>query len=930
MKDSYGPRTDFGRMVHAMKYRAPEEQFDDYCVRYARTTTDNDRDFYKLVRLLRDQVVLPAGRQQIAVGRPHQITAFNCFVGGKVPDDTRGIFDAVRDAAVTLRSGGGCGWDFSTLRPDGELVRGLGLGAKASGPVSFMRVWNAMCGTIMSAGERRGAMMGVLRCDHPDILKFVKAKMTPGALTNFNISVAATDAFMEAVDSDGLYKLQFMGVAYGDVRARDVWGPMMEGNWDNGEPGVLFIDRINATNPLKYCEDIYATNPCFAGETLVVTAGGAIPIKDLVGKDVLMHDGHAWREVSNFRVTGENQRMLKLTLQDGSEIRVTEAHSMILEDGTRKDAKAINVDDRLLLTDVEYDGPVAEAGAYLKGFLLGDGAAKVDRATLWLYEPKWGCKDRLVVSADEMIPGPIRTSGIAELGFHPVREGVLTMTGLAPRKDELFEWVLSCRDGLPDRAFRWTRSSKLEFLAGFLDADGSGSDGTNGFGYQCTSINKKMLSDIQILLKSVGVRSKLAIMHEARTRTFGDDEYECKPCWRLSMGQAASVKLAGMAKFSRLPSFADKELKYETKRRAGRVVKVEYDGIDETVYCCTVPGSHSVSLGIGVVTGQCAEQPLPPNGACLLGSVNLLKLLVPRRVGKLAEVGTQQYDIDYDLLRDAVDVMVRAFDNVIDRTVYPLAEQAEEAQAKRRMGVGVTAMANALETMGMPYGSTGYLVEQDRILCTVAFQAYRTSLELARQKGPFPLWDSDKYCEGPFFKTLPDDLQVLVRRHGLRNGLLTSIAPTGTISLAADNVSSGIEPVFLERYNRIIKTPEGDREFEITDAAFNQYGTKARQAQEISPREHVDVLCHAQRYVDSSISKTINITGQVGGEGPGTTYREFQDVYMDCYKGGAKGCATFNSNGKRAGILRPADTAEEIGAGAACVFDPATGTKECG
>lgn len=587
MKNTYGPRTDFGAMVHAMKYRAPEESFDDYCVRYARATTDTDREFYKLVRLLREQIVLPAGRQQIAVGRPHQITAFNCFVGDTIKDDTRSIFQAVEDAAITLRSGGGCGWDFSTIRPDGELVRGLGLGAKASGPVSFMHVWNAMCGTIMSAGERRGAMMGVLRCDHPDILKFVKAKMTAGTLTNFNISVAATDEFMEAVDQDGLYTLRFGDRTYGQVRARDVWGPIMDGSWDNGEPGVLFLDTINRRNPLSYCETINATNPC-------------------------------------------------------------------------------------------------------------------------------------------------------------------------------------------------------------------------------------------------------------------------------------------------------------------------------------------------------AEQPLPPNGACLLGSVNVLKLLVPQRTGSLAEVGSRKYDIDYDLLAEAVGAMVRAFDNVIDRTTYPLDEQMKEAKAKRRMGIGVTAVANALETMGKPYGSPSYLAEQSRILHTVMMASYRASLALAQEKGPFQLWDAERYCAGEFYKELPDDLQVMIRRHGLRNGLLTSIAPTGTISLTADNVSSGIEPVFQERYNRIIKTPDGEREFEIIDAGFNQYGTKPKPAHEVTPAEHVSVLCEAQRYVDSSISKTINVAGQVGGEGPGTTFSEFRDVYMECFKRGAKGCTTFNSNGKRAGILRPADVNDDIGTGVACVFDPATGIKECG
>jgi ribonucleoside-diphosphate reductase alpha chain len=412
-------------------------------------------------------------------------------------------------------------------------------------------------------------------------------------LTNFNISVAATDAFMEAVKTDGLYRLQFEGRSYGDVRALDVWGPMMDGNWDNGEPGILFIDRINATNPLRYCETIKATNPC-------------------------------------------------------------------------------------------------------------------------------------------------------------------------------------------------------------------------------------------------------------------------------------------------------------------------------------------------------AEQPLPPNGACLLGSVNILKLLKPAydsdgiRLAFASGTQTKKYAIDFDLLRHAVDAAVRAFDNVIDRTIYPLPAQEGEAKAKRRMGVGATGLANAIETVGHPFGTPDYIKLQNEILREIAVQAYRTSCKLAILKGPFPLWDRDKYCEGAFFKRLPEDLQALIRANGLRNGLLTSIAPTGTISLAADNISGGIEPVFQERYNRLIKTPTGDKEFEIIDAAFSQYGTRARPAQEVTPMEHVAVLCAAQHWVDSSISKTINVAGQVGGEGPGTTFREFQDVYMACYEGGAKGCATFNSNGKRAGILRPADTVDEIGAGAACVFDPVTGMKDCG
>lgn len=933
----YGPKTDFGQTIHAMKYRAPEETFDDYCIRYARTTTHTDKEFYRLLRLLRDQTVLPAGRQQIAVGRPHLITAFNCFVGAPIPDDTRGIFDSVRDAAITLRSGGGCGWDFSTLRPDGELVRGLGLGAKASGPISFMYVWDSMCGTIMSAGERRGAMMGVLRCDHPDIMKFITAKSIPGALTNFNISIAATDEFMEAVMNDGLYKLRFGGNEYGTVRALDVWAPIMQGNWDNAEPGILFIDRINKLNPLNYCETIAATNPCFAGDTLIITRKGAFPIRELVGKTVDVHDGKKWVTIDNFRVTGENQRMVKIGLHDGSELRVTEKHSMILADGTRKEAGQLSVTDELMLNDVIYDGNVSERAAYLKGFLVGDGSIKVDRATLWLYEGKWSCQDRLAASCAEIEPEHVNTNAVVDVEFRDVREGVLTMTGLAPRKKELTEWVTSARNELPVRVFAWDRKSKLEFLAGLFDSDGSAQDGFNGFGYQMTSIHKTLLIGVQTLLKSIGVPSKLALGREGGRKTIKNGDYECQPVWRLSVAQTGAVKLASQVKFSRLISFENKELKYFTKPRAGRVVSVESDGIDEIVYCCTVPNSHSVSIGIGIVTGQCAEQPLPPNGACLLGSLNIMKLLVPAHESngvKLAAQGGKQtvrYTIDFDTLEDAVDAMVRAFDTVIDRTIYPHEAQKQEALAKRRMGVGVTGMANALEVMGLRYGSKDYIAMQSEILSRINVQCYRTSSHLAVEKGPFPLWDADKYCEGTFFKeTLPEDVQATIRKTGLRNGLLTSIAPTGTISMAADNISSGIEPPYLLRSERDIITPEGKKPFEIIDAAFNQYGVEGLTAEEVPPSVHVDVLCAAQKFVDSSISKTVNVKGQIGGEGPGTTYDQFKELYLQAYRGGAKGCTTFNSNGKRMGIMRETkELIQEPGEGAACTFDVETGLRSC-
>ena len=589
MPEIYGPRTEHGQLLHGMKYRDPGETYDDYCIRYARTTTDTPQEFRRQLPYTRDQIILPAGRQQRAVGRPFETTAFNCFVMGTIPDSTAHIFEALRDAALTLRAGGGIGMDFTTLRPQGEPVRGLGHGASASGPVSFMNCWHTMCATMMSAGERRGAMMGMLNVHHPDIMNFIRAKQDQSTLTNFNISVAVTDEFMDAVANDGHYNLTFGDTVFGKARALDVWAAIMEMNWDWAEPGVVFIDRINKLNPLYYCEIISATNPC-------------------------------------------------------------------------------------------------------------------------------------------------------------------------------------------------------------------------------------------------------------------------------------------------------------------------------------------------------AEQALPPWGACLLGSTNLVKLLVPRHeangVQLAAQSGKQvvRYEMDFERLDEAVDIQVRAYDRVIDRTVYPLPQQEAEAKAKRRMGVGVTGMANALEVMGLPYGSVDYLKMQDTILERQLIRAYRTSCELAKERGPFPLWDADKYCQGEFFKTrLPDDLQCEIKQHGLRNGLLTSIAPTGTISQTADYVSSGIEPVFMMTGDRTILTPQGPRQYTVTDYAYNHYGVRGRTANEITGEEHVDVLCRAQHWVDNSISKTCNVNGQVSGQGNGVTYTDFKALYLRAWEGGAKSCSLYNTNGKRSGILMPKE--EEVGM--ACFPDPVTGEREC-
>jgi len=302
---------------------------------------------------------------------------------------------------------------------------------------------------------------------------------------------------------------------------------------------------------------------------------------------------------------------------------------------------------------------------------------------------------------------------------------------------------------------------------------------------------------------------------------------------------------------------------------------------------------------------------LPPYGACLLGSFNLVKYIFKNEAG--------YYDFNWLQFEKDIPQVVRAMDNIIDRTIYPLPQQEQEAKNKRRMGLGYTGLANAAERMGMKYGSTEM---KDFVLAVTKFlsrQCYLASVELAKEKGPFPLYD-EKYLDSKFLARLGEDVVDQVRKYGIRNSHLTSIAPTGTISLTADNVSSGIEPPYCLTGTRTIQTFDGPFTAEIQDYAYRKWGIEGVTADECTAQQHVEILCAGQYYIDSSVSKTCNV-------GPNVSFSEFKDLYIQAYKGGAKGCTTFRANGKRFGILQSNDKKEKKAE--ACYYDPATGTKTC-
>jgi ribonucleoside-diphosphate reductase alpha chain len=536
-----------------------------------------ERQFYHALEGFR---FLPGGRIQAGAGTQRQVTLFNCFVMGLIEDSMDSIFDHLKQGALTMQQGGGIGYDFSTLRPRGTPAHTTG--TIASGPVSFMRIWDSTCATLLSTGARRGAMMATLRCDHPDIEEFICAKKGGRELRNFNLSVQITDEFMTAVQSDNDWALVFpadkLGHAGGGretvsrrwtgssspipcrilrrVRARSLWDEIMRATYDYAEPGILFVDRINRSNNLWYREHITATNPC-------------------------------------------------------------------------------------------------------------------------------------------------------------------------------------------------------------------------------------------------------------------------------------------------------------------------------------------------------GEIPLPPYGACNLGSINLTCFVL--------EPFSSDARLDMDGVRETTTTATRMLDNVIDVSQFPFPEQAEQAQSSRRLGLGITGLADALVMLGLYYGDDDARDVASNIMQTICYTAYRTSVSLADEKGCFRWFDKQKYLKGEFICTLPDDIRDGIAEHGIRNSHLTAIAPAGTISLLANNISSGVEPIYsLSHSRRILERDNTHRTYDLHDYAYHLWqqkeGARAKlprqfvDANHLSPAAHLGMQAALQPHVDNAISKTVNVPEDYA-------FEKFRDLYQLAYDKGLKGCTTFRPNAVTGAVL---------------------------
>jgi len=950
MADRPLPPSDLATRIWDMKYRLKAQDgtptdvaIEDTWRRVATALAANERDparwAERFYGALADFRFLPAGRILAGSGTNRDVTLFNCFVMGAIPDSMAGIFEHLREAALTMQQGGGIGYDFSTLRPRGAPVHGVG--ADASGPLSFMDVWDSMCRTIMSAGSRRGAMMATLRCDHPDIEEFVDAKRDPQRLRNFNLSVLATDAFMKAVADDADWPLLFGGRTVRTLRARALWDRIMRATYDVAEPGVIFIDRINRANNLAYCETISSTNPCVTGDTWVQTAEGPRQVQDLVGRpSILLVDGQPYASGPlGFFATG-HKPTLNLRTVEGYALRLTADHPVRVVSGeTRwrldtawRAAGELRPGDRLVLHDhrscTAWAGAYGADEGYLLGLLIGDGTLKHDKAVLSVWTA------RRMANAGDEVDG---TSGVMEAALAaartlPHRADFAGWQRIAGRD----EWRLSLAAlkrlaldlGMAPGAKAVTPAmerSSSEFhrglLRGFFDADGAvlGSQ-AKGVSVRLAQSDLARLSAVQRMLLRFGIAS--TIYRDRRpsgTSSLPDGSGGQRDYPTLAQHELV-IANDNVQRFAELVGFAhgEKAARLEAligayRRRPNRerfVVRVEAieDAGSAEVFDVQVPGVNAFDAN-GLYVHNCGEQPLPPYGACLLGSINLARLVKnpfePDAV------------LDMVALEDVVPLAVRMLDNAIDVSRFPLPAQAEEAKNKRRMGLGVTGLADALIMCGVRYGSPEAVALTKQWLGAVRRFSYMASSDLAAEKGSFPLFNPARYLQGETVRSLDEDVRASISRYGIRNALLNSIAPTGTISLVADNVASGIEPVFAFAHERAVLMPDGSKRVEeASNYAWRLYrhlkGADAPpteafvDAQTLSPEAHLAMQAAAQEFVDSSISKTINLPETI-------SFEAFKDIYAEAYRLGCKGCTTYRPN-KVTGSVLSTTTAPAVAA----------------
>jgi len=843
-----------------------------------------------------------------------------CFVL-PIEDSMESIFDALKNTALIHKSGGGTGFSFSRLRPAHDLVASTK--GVSSGPISFMEVFNAATEAIKQGGTRRGANMGCLRVDHPDILEFITCKRQSDRLNNFNISVLITDRFMHALEKDEEYDLvnPRSGKVEKRYNARKVFELIVDSAWRNGEPGVIFIDRMNAANPTPTLGQIESTNPCVAGETLVYTGAGLVSAAHLAASPLSMMsiaaDSRMCRKdtlmASNVFCTGR-RNVFRLRTKEGYSVRLTGNHRVMTERGW-VEAKDLVPGDRIHI--MRGKGGFGRSGdldtGRILGWLVGDGTVKSDRVVLSFFGKEKG--ELAPLFADTVNRN---VDGLQKLDRdYPV--GVVKVKGRDECRVSSKRLLdIAARFGLkqdkhriPDEVLAASEQFQRGFLQALFSADGSVQGSTaKGTTVRLAQSDGPLLERVQQMLLNFGVASRIYMNRRGQSRRMmpdgkgGSREYPCRPQHELVISKenlGAFMKeigfLDGQKGEKLAKAFERRPRGFYREHFTARFSGLETEG-EQEVFDLMEPVTHSF-VANGFVVHNCGEQPLLPYESCNLGSINLARMLKRTAEG---------WEVDYDKLKHTVHKVVRFLDNVIDMNKYPLEAIEKNTKGNRKIGLGVMGFADMLFMLEVGYNSPEAVELGERIMEFIDGEAKQASMALGAEKGNMPNFERSVYAG---------------RHPHMRNATRTTIAPTGTISIIS-NCSSGIEPLFAVVFVRNVmdKTEllEVNPVFEerlraeglYTEALMKEIASKGTlrdvatlpphirrvfvNAHDIEPSWHIKMQAAFQKHTDNAVSKTVNFPHDA-------TPQDIEEVYIMAFKMGCKGVTVYRDRSREEQVL---------------------------
>lgn len=845
-----------------------------------------------------------------------------CFVL-PIEDSMESIFEALKATAMIHKSGGGTGFSFSRLRAKNSAV--LSTGGIASGPVSFMKVYDAATQAVKQGGTRRGANMGILRCDHPDILEFIQCKEQDKDITNFNISVALTSDFMQKLKAGEDYDLvdPHTKKAVKRLNTKFVFDLIVKQAHKNGEPGIIFIDRMNEFNPTPKLGKYESTNPCLTEDTWVMTAEGPCRVKDLIGKEfTALVNGERWRSgEAGFFATGV-KAVYKLRSKEGLEIRLTLNHPLLrIKKRTRDcletewtEAGKLEAGDQVVINNhfcADWKGNYTFKEGYLIGLLIGDGTLKKDEAVL----SSWGSSQG---------PEKVRVAAMNSLGDFKRRKdfsGWVEVKGrnefrlcLASLSDFAFSLGLKPRiKEITEEIEKGSADFCMGLLRGLFDTDGTVlANQEKGSSVRLAQSNLSLLQSAQRILLRLGIYSRIyAFRRNEGVSSLPDGkggyaQYNIRAQHELVISNESILKFAQKVGFEDRDKQSKLEKVIKNYRRAVNkdffAVTIEdlvFEGMEE-VYDTQILGLNYFDAN-GFIVHNCGEQVLLPYESCNLGSINLYRMAV-KKDGK--------YEIDWEKLKDIVHLSVHFLDNVIDANKFPLAQIEKITHLTRKVGLGVMGWASLLCRINIPYDSEEAIVLAKEAMSFILKEARVKSEQLAKEKGEFPA-----FKDSIFDKT---------NTSKLRNATLTTIAPTGTISIIAGPCSSGIEPLFAISYYRLVmdqdKLIEVDPVFEdiAKERGFYSRELMAKIAEkgsiqeiddvpedikrvfvvahDISPEWHIKMQAAFQKWTDNATSKTINLPNEA-------TIEDVRKAYILAYELGCKGVTIYRDGSRQEQVL---------------------------